>query len=294
MPLKIFSSLVVALMLSACRVVVTVPEGGEVVSTDGEYRCFEGAPCSVDASTPDVAHTFVANADPDWQFVAWRKANGYLCGGEDGSCTVDTTGAADDPDMEALIASDITVNLSPIFVPDPILPNTHDFNFTEKVVASTAGDQLSHNLDPEDPTNVATASCTPETLDEVRNFTETWTLDPANAVFRIDGEVAGDFYFSPDGIHTFTARVKEREYICGPDADPDYCANGGDTNHGIVEFQDTIFKLSGTYDPSGSGATIDGTIEGRRVLEWNLTSKKSTCTFKIDFTGTADSGEENF
>jgi len=83
-PLAIF---ITTITLVGCKLAVIVPEGGYVTwnSTDSG-TCRAEDTCVVDVSDFDFARDHTAVPDPGWEFLGWRKGQGYLCGGSIDGC----------------------------------------------------------------------------------------------------------------------------------------------------------------------------------------------------------------
>ncbi|MEM8941675.1 MAG: hypothetical protein AAGC91_05925 [Pseudomonadota bacterium] len=104
---RLLTVLALLLALSACKVVLKVPEGGSIVSASGENSCSEGA-CTIDVGAANgLSDTFTAIPNEGFFFVEWKKAQGYLCGGSAEACTLQVD--------EENSARDITVYLEPVF-----------------------------------------------------------------------------------------------------------------------------------------------------------------------------------
>lgn len=101
--------------LAGCKVLITVPEGGRVVGTNGTV-CLAGEACEIDISNTSFHHTFTAHADPGYRFTGWARAEKTLCSDHTGSCLLTTVGFAGDAWLEAILASDQSFDLLPQFV----------------------------------------------------------------------------------------------------------------------------------------------------------------------------------
>jgi hypothetical protein len=105
------------ILLAGCRVIVQVPEGGQVVSDQG-LVCSAGETCAIDVADTRYAENFEAVADTGYVFSQWHQSNGYLCGGSSVTCAVRTAFMGGYPSLIALLDSEIEVSLQPVFVPD--------------------------------------------------------------------------------------------------------------------------------------------------------------------------------
>jgi len=79
--------MITTVMLVGCKLAVIVPEGGYVTwrSVDSG-TCRAEDTCVVDVTEFDFARDHTAVPDPGWEFLGWRKGQGYLCGGSIDSC----------------------------------------------------------------------------------------------------------------------------------------------------------------------------------------------------------------
>ena len=102
------------LSLTACKVIITVPEGGRVTTLSGSLACEAGETCVVDVTTTDFDETFVVEADPglEWR---WRKFPRGLCGGRQDACRLTTTGFPGNEVLMNFLASDEEFFLQPKF-----------------------------------------------------------------------------------------------------------------------------------------------------------------------------------
>lgn len=139
-------TILVALMLGACRISVEVPEGGYILSDSGNYDCVDpdGAPlpaatpnsrdrqlhrpgeissqhaenyhCEIDVVDTTFDETLTAVAYEGWEFSHWRSAEGSLYGGASANpVRVWTLGFDAFPVLMDVLASNTTYSLEPIF-----------------------------------------------------------------------------------------------------------------------------------------------------------------------------------
>jgi hypothetical protein len=118
MPGKKIVMVALSMALSACRIEVTVPEGGEVATRSGHYVCAAEANCTVQVEDTNFNETFVATPSAGYQFIGWKTGFARLCGGRLSACTIDTSWFASYDNMMALLTSDDAVAyLEPDFIP---------------------------------------------------------------------------------------------------------------------------------------------------------------------------------
>ncbi len=136
-------------VLPACKIVLQLPDGGEIQSATDANNCTSDE-CTIDwdGSAPFI-DTFTPVPPEDARFVQWKQESGYLCGGSTEPCSVVLP-------AHPVFASDISVYLEPIFQalsddrsPEPSEPDTSDASFAKAWTPSTI-DQCSvdENVSP--------------------------------------------------------------------------------------------------------------------------------------------------
>ena len=111
-------------ILSGCKLAVIVVEGGEVVSS-GSGICLEGSICLHHVNDTNFSDTFVAVPSSGWVFERWNSGGGFLCSDStDPICNLSTKSAEGNPLFEAIINSDSTFYIMPVFVPSPPITDT--------------------------------------------------------------------------------------------------------------------------------------------------------------------------
>jgi Polysaccharide lyase 14 len=103
-----------AVLLSGCKIEISVPEGGRVESYSGAYTCESGQTCSIDVVDAFFDETFQAQPYPGYTFTAWRQKAGAFCGGCNAPCLLTTKSLSETPFM-SLLESDEVFYLEPIF-----------------------------------------------------------------------------------------------------------------------------------------------------------------------------------
>ncbi|WP_116368073.1 hypothetical protein [Parahaliea mediterranea] len=84
-----------ALTLGGCKIQLSATEGGTITTQSKRFSCKAGQSCAkVDVSDLNFDETFVAQAEPGYEFVGWRKRDRGLCGGSKKACTINTSGFA--------------------------------------------------------------------------------------------------------------------------------------------------------------------------------------------------------
>lgn len=113
--LRIASGALLAAILTACKVVVTVPYGGKVVTEDG-FECLEGETCVIEVTDDTFASTFTAVPSQGYSFTRWRRKPAAFCGDYSGDCPLATAGFGDYQVLLDILASDQAFHLEPVFV----------------------------------------------------------------------------------------------------------------------------------------------------------------------------------
>jgi hypothetical protein len=106
---------VAALSLSACKIKITVPPGGEVISSSGNYNCLEDKVCVIDVYDIFFSETFTARPKPGFEFSKWAKGKKTFCANSEKPCALSTDGLDAFPDIMAVVESDDIFHLKPIF-----------------------------------------------------------------------------------------------------------------------------------------------------------------------------------
>ena len=103
-------------LLSACKLVVIVEEGGGVQSASGLRDCTTVGTCEFEVSDTSFSDSFTALPGSGFQFVRWQDGGGFLCGNSvNPVCPLSNTNLEGNAGAEAFIASDEAVTIKPIF-----------------------------------------------------------------------------------------------------------------------------------------------------------------------------------
>ncbi|MEM1153325.1 MAG: CAP domain-containing protein [Pseudomonadota bacterium] len=151
--------LTLCLCLQACKIVVVVPSGGQVVSEDG-FVCAAGEQCEIEVSTEDFDSTFTAVPDQGYTFTRWRARSSALCGNSSDPCYLTTANFGSIEILQAILDSDDSFYLEPVFVP-------FDLNYwqttlraidTNTFTANASLYEVLPNIDNCDPGTTTTAA----------------------------------------------------------------------------------------------------------------------------------------
>lgn len=111
---KVILSIAVLLVISSCKIKITVPEGGRVVALSGAYTCEAGETCVIDVIDAFFDETFDAKPAAGFTFAAWRKKDLAFCGGDNSVCQLSTAEFPGTPLMQFL-ESEKVFYLEPVF-----------------------------------------------------------------------------------------------------------------------------------------------------------------------------------
>ena len=100
--------------LAACKIEVTVQEGGIVSSED--YVINAGQTVVIDVSDLFFEQTFTAQAAPGYEFSSWLRAPRHFCGNTSAPCELRTGADFASGPLASILASDQIFFLTPTFV----------------------------------------------------------------------------------------------------------------------------------------------------------------------------------
>ncbi len=108
--------------LAACRLVIIVPLGGQVISLSGGY-CAEDETCEIEVNDTTFEETYLVVEDAGYRFVGWARGGDrpHLCGGNTRPCALSTTNFGGNASLLNILASDDAYLLEPVF--EGRLPN---------------------------------------------------------------------------------------------------------------------------------------------------------------------------
>jgi hypothetical protein len=112
---KLSLAALLATLLSACKIVVTVPEGGKVVTEDG-FVCLAGETCIIEVTDDTFDSTFTAMPDEGYTFTVWAPKDKAFCKYRSTPCHLSTDGFAENNALMNILAGDSEFRLQPVFV----------------------------------------------------------------------------------------------------------------------------------------------------------------------------------
>ncbi len=121
-----FLALLAMVTLAACKIQVTVPEGGKVVTETENFSCASGNTCEISVVDVFFDETFVAVPEDGYTFRQWRKRDRGLCGGSDQPCRLFTAGFTGNDALLAFLRTDEVFYLAPVFETTDLSPISDD------------------------------------------------------------------------------------------------------------------------------------------------------------------------
>ncbi len=110
-------------LLSSCKLVIIASPGGSVSTISGSHSCPQGGVCEIGITDLLFNETFTAVADAGYQFSHWDGGFKRLCSQLQADCPVDSSVAAGNATLLAILASSESYYLEPVFQPIPGLGN---------------------------------------------------------------------------------------------------------------------------------------------------------------------------
>ena len=117
--MKKFDLLLLATLLATllgCKLEISVPENGTVTTASGAYSCGARETCVIEVADTSFDQTFIARPARGYTFSRWLKRPNGSCGDQNKPCRLDTTAFGDDEELLAILESDSTYYLEPVFV----------------------------------------------------------------------------------------------------------------------------------------------------------------------------------
>ncbi len=112
---KLSMALLATTVLAGCKIELSIPEGGSVVSSSGLYACSTGEVCTIDVSHEFFEENFTAIPETGYEFISWEKKSGGFCGGTAANCQLSTMSFTPNPDLMAVLNTNTVFTMNPIF-----------------------------------------------------------------------------------------------------------------------------------------------------------------------------------
>lgn len=103
------------LLISSCRLQVSAPIGGEVLSGDGQVFCNQEQQCKLDIYDTNFSERFYANTAFGYQFDGWSSKSKHFCGNSLRACVLTTRDFDKTPLLSEILKSHKLFYLSPVF-----------------------------------------------------------------------------------------------------------------------------------------------------------------------------------
>ena len=104
------------IVLTGCKLALTVPSGGDVTSASGTANCAQGSVCELTITDTTFNESFTAVPKTGYVFTKWKAGDGYVCANSTTpTCVTSNTQFEGNAQVEAIIASDATFKIEPIF-----------------------------------------------------------------------------------------------------------------------------------------------------------------------------------
>ena len=242
------------ILLSGCRIVISVPEQGDVDSESSAFDCAAGETCEIDVVDLFFSETFSAQPPEGQLFLGWKKRDRGLCGGSTDACSLSTAGFEGNDLLEQILFSDEEFYLEPVFGPEG--GSSFNLRYCEVLIARLNGDTVeaevwgtqSLNDCPEaeiralDPEQIAADN---NANFAVINGPRYWVIDELRVVTIPPG------FRAPEDIRQTFGGVEMRLITSVQVAAGDAAASGSGSYQVAEVARDTVFTF----------------FEGRRVYE---------------------------
>jgi Protein of unknown function (DUF3089) len=111
------------LLLGGCKIKITVPAGGKVITESGSYECQSKQVCTIDIYDIFFDEIFLAIPDSSYTFAGWKKKQRGFCGGSNKPCHLLTTRFAEYEVLMKILESDEVFYLEPVFTKQSTAPS---------------------------------------------------------------------------------------------------------------------------------------------------------------------------
>jgi len=114
--------LTISIAITACKIEVSVPEGGRVDASSGNYICTVDQTCEIDVVDLFFDETFIATPEAGYEFRGWRKEARHFCGGLSGNCRLQTAWFESFDVLTSFLESDGVFYLRPLCLIENCMP----------------------------------------------------------------------------------------------------------------------------------------------------------------------------
>ena len=112
--------LLLALVLQGCKLALVAVEGGDIESASGRFVCLAGNNCVIEVTRTNFNDVFIARPHEGYAFSHWLGGDSTFCGRTTNPrCSLDLRPVAAEPAVQAVLESDDTFYLIPVFVKLP-------------------------------------------------------------------------------------------------------------------------------------------------------------------------------
>jgi hypothetical protein len=103
------------LLFTGCKIEISVPEGGRVISKSGDYLCQSGQVCIIDIYDLFFDEEFIGEPAPGFTFAEWKKVDRGFCANKTTPCRIVSAWAQIHEIFMELLESDDIFYLEPVF-----------------------------------------------------------------------------------------------------------------------------------------------------------------------------------
>jgi hypothetical protein len=116
--------------IAGCKIRITVPEGGKVVSSSGAYDCESRQTCEINVSDIFFGDTFSGQPKDGYFFRKWDLVDRGFCGNAFDACRLNTSVFEGNEKLEKILESDQVFFLHPMFTKGECVSKTNTYPWT--------------------------------------------------------------------------------------------------------------------------------------------------------------------
>lgn len=215
-PYRLVLVAMLALVLPACKIVVTVPFGGKVVTEDG-FACLSGQTCEVDVADATFDSTFTAVPAAGYTFARWRPKTAAFCGNFTAPCRLSTIGFDAYSALLDILDSDTRFFLEPMFI-------QYNLSYWQQVLSQLgegtfATEAFLYAIKPN------TANCDPGGLTDAAKERALQAVNQVRSLHRLPAVVRDSFYDMQ--VQEASLVQKANNYLSHTPAPGDACYTAG-------------------------------------------------------------------